>query len=170
MQRSHTYSLFNVFLHSHVHRWPSIGVKICLWICLTLVECNFILIWAQGQTSVHSAAVKRPLHSIVFIQLSLQHITLLYSGREMLPIRGQTASWTIMCHCSTSSAYIAIFKRRLISGANNLVTSRPLRAKIKVCSMETMWIQTSNVPHEALFWSHICTKQQIMASNGAAEQ
>lgn len=71
MQRSRTYSMFNVFLHTHVHRWPSIGEKICLWICLTLEECNCILIWALGQTSVHSAAVKRPLHSIVFIQLSL---------------------------------------------------------------------------------------------------
>lgn len=137
-QRCLTYSMFNVFLHPHVHRWPSIGEKICLWICLTLVECNCILIWAQGQTSVHSAAVKRPLHSIVFIQLSLLHTTNLYSGGEMLPIIGQTAKWTIMCHCSTCSAYIAIFKRTLISGANKLCASgpQPLRAN-KFCSKKS---------------------------------
>lgn len=99
MQRTLTFSMFNVFLHPHVHRWPSIGEKICLWICLTLVECNCILIWAPGQTSVHSAAVKGPLHSILFIQLSLPHTTNLYSGGERLPITGQAANWTIMCHC-----------------------------------------------------------------------
>lgn len=97
------------FLHLHVHRWPSIGEKICLWICLTLMECNCFLIWARGQTSVHSAAVKGPLHSILFIQLSLFYTTNLYSGGEMLPIIGHPANRTIMCHCSTSSAYIAIF-------------------------------------------------------------
>lgn len=84
--------MFNVFLHPHVHRRPSIWEKICLWICLTLLECNSILIRAQGQTSVRSAAVKRPLHSLVFIQLSLQHTTHLHSEGEMLPIIGQTAN------------------------------------------------------------------------------
>lgn len=139
MQTTLPYSRFNVFLHPHVHRWPSIGEKICLWICLTRLECNCILIWAQGQTSVHSAAVKRPLHSVLFIQLSLLHTTNLYSGGEMLPITGQTASWTIMCHCSTSSAYIAIFKRTFISGANKPAASgpQPLRTR-KVCSKETI--------------------------------
>lgn len=55
----------------------------------------------------------------------------------MLPIRGQTANLTIMCHCSTSFAYIAIFKSTLISGANKLGDSgpRPLRAN-KVWSKE----------------------------------
>lgn len=67
----------------------------------------------------------------------------------MLPIIGQTANSTIMCHCLTSSAYIAIFKRTLISGANKLSTSgpTPLRAKKKkkVCSKEN---ETPNISDE----------------------
>ena len=47
---------------------------------------------SPGATSVQSAAVKRPLHSIVFIQLLLLHITNSYSRGEMLLITGQTAN------------------------------------------------------------------------------
>lgn len=128
------YHMFSVFLHPYVHRWPSIRQKICLWIYLTPVECNCILIWAPGQTPVRSAAVKRPLHSLLFIQLSLLHTTNLYNGGARLPIIRQTANFTIMCHCSTSSAYIAIFEGTLISSANKLDASwpKPLRA-------DTVW-------------------------------
>lgn len=79
-QKSLLNNMFNIFLHPHVHRWPSNEEKICLWICLTPVECNCILIWAQGKTSVHSAAGNPTSHSIVFIQLSLLHTTNLYRG------------------------------------------------------------------------------------------
>lgn len=48
----------------------------------------------------------------------------------MLPIIGQTANQTIVCHCSTSSAYIAIFKRTLISGANKLGDTGPQPLKV----------------------------------------
>lgn len=74
MLRSLPYSMFNVFLHLHVHRWTSIGEKICLWICLTLLECNCFLIWAQGQTSVHSAAVRRTTaFNTIYTAVSLTH-------------------------------------------------------------------------------------------------
>lgn len=63
--------MFNVFLQPHVHRW------LWIWIFLTLVECNYILIWVQGHTLVSSAAIGRSLHSI-FIQLSLQHTITYY--------------------------------------------------------------------------------------------
>lgn len=36
---------------------------------------------------------------------------------------GQPANWTIMYHCSPSSAYIAILKGTMICGANKLGAS-----------------------------------------------
>lgn len=127
-QKSLSYSMFNVFLHPHVHRWPSNEEKICLWICLTPVECNCILIWAQGKTSVHSAAGNPTSHSIVFIQLSFTHNQ--FTEDKCYLLKEPTASSAIMWHCITSTTYIDIFKTVLISAANKLSTSgpQPLRA------------------------------------------
>lgn len=71
-----TCSMF--FQHLHVHKWTSNEEKICLWICLTLVECNCLLIWVRGKTSLHSAAVDGRLLQCYLYSCLFPHTTPLF--------------------------------------------------------------------------------------------
>lgn len=89
--------MLNFFQHPHVHRWTSNEEKICLWICLTLVECNCLLIWVRGKTSLHSAAVDGRLLLCYLYSCLFPHTTpffervrsTYYGARFLRPYRGK---------------------------------------------------------------------------------
>lgn len=150
-QKCLSFNMFNVFPHRHVHRWTTNEEKICLWICLTFVECNWILIWVQRKTSLHSAAVEGRLRLRYLCSCPPNMQPMFLEGKSnqgKLPTRQ-----TLLDFLRLKGHYLFIFKRMLIVVPVNWAPQgHCLYWQKRVCGMETQ-ILTSQMRFNVILFS-----------------